>query len=550
MITNRLRGLVRIHGAAVIMAVSVFFWVYAEFIMNYVPIVRLSAEVNLLPYFLCVFIGLLLGSGRIRALESRLTRLDAADAAMLATTQVALIAFAVFAMMFATLDRDMSRLFLGTFLVWTWLGLLWAHRVWPRSLARALFGQGERVPTLFVGRAKSLPTLQTWLDQRTHLGFDAAGFVWVDGPATPASRVKVYGVEVMGGTAETEPTQASAVKGEALGVRGQMVEPSVTSYELDVKGGGKVTAPNPQPLTLNSGTAREPSPGAVSAGAGPETFALSDLPRVLAEKSIGQVILMELPTDEAVAREIIGHCQARGCRVLIQHQVDEIVGHPVVSVDEGGYHFFALHREPMEEPLNRAIKRVFDLCVALPLVAVVMPPLMAVVWIMQRREAPGPLFYVRPRSGEGRVEFPMLKFRTMRVAPVDPRAEVRQAKADDDRVYPFGRWLRRHSLDEFPQFWNVVRGDMSVVGPRPVMPLLDEEFERQVRAYRSKHWVKPGITGLAQSEGFRGEITTPDQLQERIRLDLYYIAHWSIWLDVQITFRTAGQIFFPPKSAY
>jgi lipopolysaccharide/colanic/teichoic acid biosynthesis glycosyltransferase len=91
---------------------------------------------------------------------------------------------------------------------------------------------------------------------------------------------------------------------------------------------------------------------------------------------------------------------------------------------------------------------------------------------------------------------------------------------------------------------------MSIVGPRPVMPVLDQEFERQVQAYRSKHWVKPGITGLAQSEGFRGEIQTPGQLQQRIRLDLYYIAHWSIWLDVAITLRTARQIFFPPKSAY
>jgi lipopolysaccharide/colanic/teichoic acid biosynthesis glycosyltransferase len=88
------------------------------------------------------------------------------------------------------------------------------------------------------------------------------------------------------------------------------------------------------------------------------------------------------------------------------------------------------------------------------------------------------------------------------------------------------------------------------VGPRPVMPVLDEEFERQVRAYRSKHWVKPGITGLAQSEGFRGEIQTPEQLQERIRLDLYYIAHWSVWLDLQITLKTAGQILRPPPSAY
>jgi len=105
-------------------------------------------------------------------------------------------------------------------------------------------------------------------------------------------------------------------------------------------------------------------------------------------------------------------------------------------------------------------------------------------------------------------------------------------------------------LDEFPQFWNVLTGEMSIVGPRPVMPLLDAEFERQVRSYRSKHWVRPGITGLAQSEGFRGEIQTPEQLQERIRLDLYYIAHWSVWLDLQITLKTAWQVFFPPRTAY
>jgi putative colanic acid biosynthesis UDP-glucose lipid carrier transferase len=144
----------------------------------------------------------------------------------------------------------------------------------------------------------------------------------------------------------------------------------------------------------------------------------------------------------------------------------------------------------------------------------------------------------------------MLKFRSMHLAPPDAQAEGRQAAADDPRVFPFGHFLRRHSLDEFPQFWNVLTGEMSIVGPRPVMPVLDEEFERQVQAYRSKHWVKPGITGLAQSEGFRGEIQTPEQLQQRIRLDLYYIAHWSLWLDLQITARTARQILFPPPSAY
>jgi exopolysaccharide biosynthesis polyprenyl glycosylphosphotransferase len=473
MLANRHQGLVRIHGAALMLGVAVFFWLYAEFIMTYVPVVKLSREVNLLQYFLCVVIGLLIGAGRIRAVESRLTRLSIGEAAALTTTQVALMALAVFTMMFATQDRSISRLFLGSFLVWSWVGIFIAHVWLPRWLGAFLYGQGARIPTLFIGRAEALPMLDEWLKQRLHLGVHPAGFLALDTLVSP-------------------PRNSAA-----------------------------------------------PFAGAVEA-----------LPRVLEERGIAQVILLEVPANEKIARQIVAHCQAWGCRLMVHHQVEEVLGHPVVSSDEGGHHFFVLHHEPLEEPLNRAIKRVFDVVVALPVVALALPPLMMWVWAMQRFQSPGPLFHVRARSGEGRAEFPMLKFRSMHVAPPDAQAEGRQAKAGDDRIYPFARFMRRHSLDEFPQFWNVLTGEMSVVGPRPVMPVLDEEFERQVRSYRSKHWVRPGITGLAQSEGFRGEILTPEQLHERIRLDLYYIAHWSIWLDLQITAKTAWQVFSPPRSAY
>lgn len=473
MLANRHRGLVRIHGAALLLGVAVFFWLYAEFIMRYVPVVKLSREVNLLQYFLGVVIGLLAGAGQIRGVESRLTRLTAVEAARLAAWQVGLVALVVFTMMFATQDRGISRLFLGSFLMWSWLGLFCLHRWLPRRLAAVLYGTGARVPTLFIGRVETLPTLDDWLKQRLHLGVHPAGFVSLDSLAAP-------------------PRKSAA----------------------------------------------------------PFAGGVGDLPRVLADREIAQVILLEVPADPAVARQIVEQCQAQGCRLLIHHQVEEVLGHPVVSVDEGGHHFFTLHHEPLEEPLNRAVKRGFDVLVALPVVLLVLPPLMLLVWLVQRRQSPGPLFHVRPRSGEGRAEFPMLKFRSMHVAPPDAQAEGRQARADDDRVYPFGSFLRRHSLDEFPQFWNVLTGEMSIVGPRPVMPVLDAEFERQVRAYRSKHWVKPGITGLAQSEGFRGEIRTPEQLQERVRLDLHYIAHWSVWLDVQITLKTFWQVFCPPRSAY
>lgn len=477
MITNRHRGLVRIYGFVVLLTVAIFFWVYAELVIFFVSdVVRLTREVNLLPYFLCVLIGLLAGLGRILGVESRLARLTLVDAAGLATTQAGLVALAVFSMMFATQDTRISRLFLGTFLVWCWLGLVWMHRTLPRVLASMLYGQEDRIPTLFIGRSEARNLLNEWLSQRRHLGLQSAGFVVLD--------------------------------------------------------------------------ARGPDNAATALNDQPALWSLSDLPRVLAEKNIAQVILLELPKDQAVARSILAQCQAHGCRLLVHHQVEEMLGHSVVSVDEGGRHFFSLHEEPLEEPLNRAVKRIFDVAVALPVVLLVLPPLMLLVWIGQWRQSPGPLFYTRPRSGERRTEFAMLKFRSMHVAPPDERAEGQQAQTGDERIYPFGHFMRRHSLDEFPQFWNVLTGRMSIVGPRPVMPLLDEEFARQVQYYRSKHWVKPGITGLAQSEGFRGEIHTPEQLQERIRLDLYYITHWSVGLDVQITLKTAGQIFRPPASAY
>ncbi len=262
------------------------------------------------------------------------------------------------------------------------------------------------------------------------------------------------------------------------------------------------------------------------------------------------MILWEPPTDPAVGRRVVEACQDAGARLLLRDDIDARLGHPVVSVDLEGEPFFTLHDEPLEEPINRALKRGFDLAVALPVVVLVLPPLALLVWLVQQRQSPGPLLHTRPRSGEGREPFAMLKFRTMHVAPPDAAAEASQAARDDGRVFPFGRFLRRHSLDEFPQFWNVLAGDMSIVGPRPVMPLLDEEFERRARAYRTRHLVKPGITGLAQSEGFRGEITTPEQLDGRVRRDLQYIAEWSLWLDVQITARTLWQVLFPPRSAY
>jgi lipopolysaccharide/colanic/teichoic acid biosynthesis glycosyltransferase len=219
-------------------------------------------------------------------------------------------------------------------------------------------------------------------------------------------------------------------------------------------------------------------------------------------------------------------------------------------VTEEGHQFHTLQEEPLEDPMNRILKRGLDIAISLPVVLLLLPPLVAWVWVLQRVQAPGRLFFRQQRTGHGQHCFQIIKFRSMYEASQSPTTEARQARRGDDRIYPFGRFLRASSFDEFPQFINVLKGEMSVVGPRPHLVAHDREFSRNLKGYRTRFFVKPGITGLAQCNGLRGEITEPKLLEERIKLDVDYITRWSIWLDLQITVKTAWQMVRPPKSAY
>jgi exopolysaccharide biosynthesis polyprenyl glycosylphosphotransferase len=472
MITTRARGLANLHAGATTLFVGVFFWLYAN-VIYHVPFVRLNREVNLLPYFLCMVGGMVLASRELARLAGRFHVLTWIDAARLAGWQTGLMALLTFTMMFATQDRSISRLFLGSFLVWSWLGLTILNVRLPRLLARMVFQKGHQLPTLFIGRAESFSRLNDWIADKEPLGIHPVGVL-----------------------SEDEP-------------RGEAVSTAV-----------------------------------------PWLGRASELSRVLTERQVAQVVMLEFPATDAEARAVIQQCQDAGCRLLIHNNLEERYTHPLVPITEEGRHFYTLREEPLEDPLNRMMKRAFDVAVSLPVVVFVLPPLCLWVWLMQRREAPGPLFHIRERRGMRGNTFAMLKFRSMYSARGDEAAESQQAKAEDARIFPFGRFLRRRSLDEFPQFWNVLRGEMSVVGPRPYMPMLDEEFRQQTKAYRTRHLVKPGITGLAQSMGYRGEILEAEMLRRRHFWDVHYITHWSLWLDLQITGRTLAQVFFPPKTAY
>jgi exopolysaccharide biosynthesis polyprenyl glycosylphosphotransferase len=276
---------------------------------------------------------------------------------------------------------------------------------------------------------------------------------------------------------------------------------------------------------------------------------LKELRHIVREHDISQVVVSQLHHDPRQLQAITRCGEEAGCRVRFYANYRHYFSNLPVSVEhDGDYTFIALAAEPLENPINRALKRTLDIAVALPVVVFVLPILALMVWIAQRIQAPGPLLHRQYRSGLNRRKFLIYKFRTMHVT--DDGAVATQARREDARVYPFGRFLRRTSLDEIPQFLNVLWGTMSVSGPRPHLLEHDEQFAKIVNSYYTRHFVKPGITGLAQSKGLRGEISEPALLHQRIGYDMLYIRHWTLWLDVQILAATVRQMFSPPRSAY
>ena len=273
----------------------------------------------------------------------------------------------------------------------------------------------------------------------------------------------------------------------------------------------------------------------------------TDIGRVLKSEGVSQVILLDFLSGDSNQRSLVSPILAHGARMHILSATADILGHPIVVEQDEGYHFIALHDEPLENPVNRVLKRSLDLMIALPVVVLVLPVLTGLVWLLQRWQSPGPVFYSQPRAGLQNEEFSILKFRTMHVdhGPIE-----KQATEGDNRIFPVGRFLRRFSIDEIPQFWNVIRGEMSVVGPRPHLIEHNRQFAQALENYHSRAFVKPGITGLAQVRGFRGETKTMEAIQQRLESDLVYLENWSLLLDLGILGRTVWEVCFPPRTAY
>jgi Undecaprenyl-phosphate glucose phosphotransferase len=189
-------------------------------------------------------------------------------------------------------------------------------------------------------------------------------------------------------------------------------------------------------------------------------------------------------------------------------------------------------------PLSRfeiLTKRIFDLLLS-SFGLVLLTPLLLLVAVLIKLDSPGPVFFLQRRYGFNQQPFRIIKFRTMRT--LDDGPVVRQATVDDPRVTRVGRWLRRWNIDEFPQLFNVLKGDMSLIGPRPHALSHNHEYEQKIVLYARRHNVKPGITGWAQIHGLRGATDTDDKMRRRVEYDLHYIDNWSLTLDLQILIRT------------
>lgn len=207
----------------------------------------------------------------------------------------------------------------------------------------------------------------------------------------------------------------------------------------------------------------------------------------------------------------------------------------------------SLRKEPLDDIGNRIKKRILDLFASLLVTIFILSWLMPIIGLIILLESGRPIFFKQQRTGKNKKPFYCWKFRSMKS---NKDADMKQATKSDDRITPFGKFLRKTSLDEFPQFINVLRGEMSLVGPRPHMLKHTSDYSKVVDEYMVRQFIKPGITGWAQINGYRGEITNPEQIRMRVHKDVWYLENWTLWLDIKILFLTVYYILKGDANAY
>jgi Undecaprenyl-phosphate glucose phosphotransferase len=274
---------------------------------------------------------------------------------------------------------------------------------------------------------------------------------------------------------------------------------------------------------------------------------LSEAIRYAAKNKIHELYICIAPQELSDVKDLFKLADEQCLRLRF---VPDIAGNfPDNSVMHNIYHYPAIaqRNEPLEDQNNRFMKRVFDVVFSLLVFVFIMSWLYPLIGLLIKLQSPGPIIFKQMRSGENNEPFLCYKFRSMRV---NTDSDLKQMTKGDSRVTKIGQFIRKTSIDELPQFFNVLKGDMSIVGPRPHMLNHTKQYNELTENFMVRHFVKPGITGLAQIRGLRGEISDMKYMQERINVDIEYLENWHLVTDIKICFLTFYSIIKGDEKAY
>ncbi|HSQ44045.1 MAG TPA: undecaprenyl-phosphate glucose phosphotransferase [Ginsengibacter sp.] len=274
---------------------------------------------------------------------------------------------------------------------------------------------------------------------------------------------------------------------------------------------------------------------------------INDTLKVAKEGNVNEIFSTITPEQNKDIYNLMYQSEKECIRFKIVPNLSVFITREVHIEYFGELPILSLRSEPLDDVGNRIKKRVLDIIVSLLVVIFILSWLVPLLGVLIFIESGFPIFFKQLRTGKNKKPFYCLKFRSMKA---NKDAHFKQATQNDERITKIGKFIRKTSLDEFPQFINVLRGEMSLVGPRPHMVKHTSDYSKLVDDYMVRQFIKPGITGWAQINGYRGEITNPEQIEARVNKDLWYLENWTLWLDIQILFLTLYQMFKGDKNAY
>ncbi len=274
---------------------------------------------------------------------------------------------------------------------------------------------------------------------------------------------------------------------------------------------------------------------------------ISDTLRIAKEMEVEEIFSTITPEQNKSIYDLMYQSEKECIRFRIVPNLSIFITREVHIEYYGELPILSLRREPLDDVGNRIKKRVLDIIVSLFVTIFILSWLMPILGLLIFIESGRPILFKQLRTGRNKKPFYCIKFRSMKS---NKEADLKQATKSDDRITKLGKFLRKSSLDEFPQFINVLRGEMSLVGPRPHMLKHTTDYSQVVDEYMVRQFIKPGITGWAQINGYRGEITNPEQIKMRVNKDLWYLENWTLWIDIRILFLTVYYVFRDREKAY